>query len=86
MMLRVRTGNIAANIDRPGVLVAAALEEYMVYISVMLSGGLRWHHRRGERRQYHGTTCDCKSSRGITQLRGKETYYASNATKIIVIQ
>ena len=38
MILWVMTGKIAANIDRPRVLAAAALEEYMVYIRAVLFG------------------------------------------------
>jgi len=52
----VTTGKKAANIDRPSVLFAPALEEYMVYVCAMLSDRLHQHHPRSEKWQYHGST------------------------------
>jgi hypothetical protein len=46
----VMTGKIAAIIDRPSVLLAPALAEYMVYVCAMLSGRLRQHHHATVRR------------------------------------
>jgi hypothetical protein len=44
----VTTGKKAANNDRPSVLFAPALEEYMVYVCAMLSCRLRQHQERSE--------------------------------------
>ena len=63
----VTTGKKAANIDRPSVLFAPALEEYMVYVCAMLSGRLRQHHQRSEKWQCHGSACGREPSRGNTQ-------------------